>query len=76
MTLVPSSESARVRAPADTTIHRAPGGSAKCKHWWRIKTPNGPTASARCKLCRATREYETGFVVVWTPRKRTRRERT
>jgi len=38
-------------------IERPPEAASNCKHHWLIESANGPTSHARCKTCRAEREF-------------------
>ena len=35
---------------------RAP--KEKCRHYWIIESPNGPTSGGLCKYCGARKEFE------------------
>jgi len=37
---------------------RNPAGKAKCKHYWIIESPNGPTSRGVCKYCGAEKEFD------------------
>ena len=36
---------------------RNPKKKAKCKHYWIIESPNGPTSRGVCKYCGAEEEF-------------------
>jgi hypothetical protein len=33
----------------------------KCRHYWIIESPNGPTSRGVCKLCGAEKEFQNFF---------------
>ena len=33
----------------------------KCRHYWIIESPNGPTSRGVCKLCGAEKEFQNSF---------------
>lgn len=33
----------------------------KCRHYWIIESPNGPTSRGVCKLCGAEKEFRNSF---------------
>ncbi len=40
-----------------------PAEQAKCKHYWIINSPNGPTSRGVCKYCGVEKEFDN-----YTPR--------
>ncbi|MFC2002679.1 hypothetical protein ACFLV4_01850 [Chloroflexota bacterium] len=39
------------------TVPREPEAQDKCRHYWRIDSPNGPTSRGACKFCGEEREF-------------------
>ena len=35
-----------------------PVARGKCRHYWIIESPNGPTSRGMCKLCGAEKEFQ------------------
>ena len=33
------------------------GASSKCRHYWRIESPKGPTSRGVCKLCGEEKDF-------------------
>jgi len=36
---------------------RNPAEKAKCRHYWIIESPNGPTSRGVCKYCGTVKEF-------------------
>ncbi len=51
------STSAAIAREERSQRHSSPPQIDGCVHHWIIDTPKGPTSKARCKICRAQREF-------------------
>jgi hypothetical protein len=46
-------------------VPEEPVARAKCRHYWIIESPNGPTSRGVCKLCGAEKEFQNFFPDSW-----------
>ncbi len=52
------------------TASKQPEAEDKCRHYWIIESPNGPTSQGVCQFCGAVKDFYNSPPEFWSGRRR------